>query len=157
MHFDVEKSYTVFIRDVHLAITGYIKQQLAPFNLAPEQTFVMLLLWQKDGLTQNEIGERLGKDKTNITRMISNLENKGFIRKITCTDDRRRFKIYLTAEGTRLEQDVCSIMKETGRDLMEGISEEERATLRRLLGKIKQNAYEGELAEVAKETADYTI
>lgn len=152
MPYDVDKSYTVFIRDVHLAISGYIKQKLAPFNLAPEQTFIMMLLWKKDGLTQNEIGERLGKDKTNITRMISNLENKGFIRKITCTDDRRCFKIYLTTEGSQLEPEVCEIMKETGRDLMDGISEEERATLHRLLAKIKQNARtEVPVPDLAKE------
>ncbi len=140
MPYDVEKSYTVFIRDVHLAIAGYIKHKLAPFNLAPEQTFVMMLLWKKDGLTQNEIGERLGKDKTNITRMLSNLESKGFIRKITCTDDRRCFKIYLTTEGAKLEPAVCEIMKEAGMDLMDGISEDERAVLHRLLSRIKQNA-----------------
>ncbi len=140
MPYDVEKSYTVFIRDVHLAIAGYLKQKLAPFNLAPEQTFVMMLLWKKDGLTQNEIGERLGKDKTNITRMLSNLENKGFIRKITCTDDRRCFKIYLTTEGLQLEPAVCEIMREAGQDLMGGISEDERAVLHRLLSRIKQNA-----------------
>ncbi|WP_046213744.1 MarR family winged helix-turn-helix transcriptional regulator [Paenibacillus wulumuqiensis] len=140
MPYDLEKSYTVFIRDVHLAIAGYIKNKLAPFNLAPEQTFVLMLLWKKDGLAQNEIGERLGKDKTNITRMISNLESKGFIRKITCTDDRRCFKIYLTPEGARLEQDVAVIMKEISLDLMDGISDEELIVLRRLLNKIKDNA-----------------
>ncbi|WP_458120342.1 MarR family winged helix-turn-helix transcriptional regulator [Paenibacillus sp. Z6-24] len=140
MPYDLEKSYTVFIRDVHLAIAGYIKNKLAPFNLAPEQTFVLMLLWKKDGLTQNEIGERLGKDKTNITRMISNLESKGFIRKITCTDDRRCFKIYLTPEGARLKQDVAVIMKEISLDLMDGISDEELIVLRRLLNKIKDNA-----------------
>ncbi|WP_322907658.1 MarR family transcriptional regulator [Paenibacillus campi] len=140
MPYDVEKSYTVFIRDVQLAIAGYIKQKLAPFNLAPEQTFVMMLLWKKDGLTQNEIGERLGKDKTNITRMLSNLENKGFIRKITCTDDRRCFKIYLTPAGAKLEPAVCEIMEEAGRNLMDGIAEDERVVLHRLLSRIKQNA-----------------
>ncbi|ANF95383.1 MarR family winged helix-turn-helix transcriptional regulator [Paenibacillus bovis] len=146
MPYDLENSYTVFIRDVHLAIAGYIKNKLAPFNLAPEQTFVLMLLWKKDGLAQNEIGERLGKDKTNITRMISNLESKGFIRKITCTDDRRCFKIYLTPEGAQLEQEVAVIMKEISLDLMDGISDDELIVLRRLLNKIKDNARVNEAA-----------
>lgn len=140
MPYDVEKSYTVLIRDVHLAISGHIKNKLSPFNLAPEQNFIMMLLWKKDGITQNEIGERLGKDKTNITRMISNLENKGFVRKITCTDDRRCFKIYLTPSGAQLEQEVCPVMEEVGQELVDGISAEELVVLRRLLTKVRDNA-----------------
>lgn len=140
MPYDVEKSYTVLIRDVHLAISGHIKNKLSPFNLAPEQNFIMMLLWKKDGITQNEIGERLGKDKTNITRMISNLENKGFVRKITCTDDRRCFKIYLTPAGAQLEQEVCPVMEEVGQELVDGISAEELVVLRRLLTKVRDNA-----------------
>ncbi len=140
MPYDVEKSYTVLIRDVHLAISGHIKNKLAPFNLAPEQNFIMMLLWKKDGITQNEIGERLGKDKTNITRMISNLENKGFVRKITCTDDRRCFKIYLTPAGAQLENEVCPVMEEIGQELVDGISAEELVLLRQLLTKVRDNA-----------------
>lgn len=140
MPYDVEKSYTVLIRDVHLAISGHIKNKLSPFNLAPEQNFIMMLLWKKDGITQNEIGERLGKDKTNITRMISNLENKGFVRKITCTDDRRCFKIYLTPSGAQLEQEVCPVMEEIGQELVDGISAEELVLLRQLLTKVRDNA-----------------
>lgn len=140
MPYDVEKSYTVLIRDVHLAISGHIKNKLSPFNLAPEQNFIMMLLWKKDGITQNEIGERLGKDKTNITRMISNLENKGFVRKITCTDDRRCFKIYLTPSGAQLEQEVCPVMEEIGQELVDGISAEELVLLRKLLTKVRDNA-----------------
>lgn len=35
-----------------------------------------MLLGEKDGLNQNEIAEKLKKDKTNIARMISNIEKK---------------------------------------------------------------------------------
>ncbi|WP_370519762.1 MarR family transcriptional regulator [Pontibacillus sp. HMF3514] len=41
----------------------------------------MMLLWEKDGLMQNQLAEKLYKDKTNFARMASSLEKKGFIRR----------------------------------------------------------------------------
>ncbi|WP_431799789.1 MarR family winged helix-turn-helix transcriptional regulator [Halobacillus andaensis] len=67
---------SIKIHKTDLKLTGYIKSQLKPYNLAPEQNLIMMLLWEENGLSQNQLAARLNKDKTNIARMASNLEKK---------------------------------------------------------------------------------
>lgn len=112
---------------------------LAPFNIAPEQNLIMMLLWEKDGLTQNEIGQKLDKDKTNIARMASSLEKKGFINRFTCPHDRRAQRLYLTDEGRKLGEKVIPIAEEFNRMVCDGISNEELMELKRILCKMRKN------------------
>jgi MarR family transcriptional regulator, organic hydroperoxide resistance regulator len=132
---------SIKIHKTDLNLTSYIKSMLEDFNLAPEQNLVMMLLWEKDGLTQNQLAENLGKDKTNIARMASNLEKKGFIKRTSCQDDRRSLKLYLTDTGKILGEKVLPITEEFNSLVCKNISSEEIAELERLLNKINTNVH----------------
>lgn len=127
------------IHKTDLLLTSFIKSKLDPFNLAPEQNLIMLLLWEKDGLSQNQVVEKLGKDKTNVARMCSNLEKKGFIKRVNCSDDRRSVKLYLSPLGKELGEKVIPIAEESNSTLCKGISEEELILFDRILTKISEN------------------
>ena len=129
----------ILIHQTDLAFTNYVKKELAPFNLAPEQNLIMMLLWEQDGLNQNEIAEQLNKDKTNIARMVFNLEQKGFIRRICSEQDRRSLKVYLTDEGKELGNHVIPIAEEFHEIVCKGISNEELQEVRRILLKMCAN------------------
>ncbi|PLT33441.1 MarR family winged helix-turn-helix transcriptional regulator [Bacillus sp. V5-8f] len=131
---------SILIHQTDLSLTGLIKSKLAPLNLAPEQNLIMLLLWEQDGLSQNEIAEKLSKDKTNIARMVFNLEKKGFIRRDISQTDRRSLTVFLTDEGHELGKKVIPITEEFNRTVCNGITEEELKTVREILGKMRQNA-----------------
>jgi MarR family transcriptional regulator, organic hydroperoxide resistance regulator len=130
---------SIKIHKTDLNLTSYIKSRLDEFNLAPEQNLVMMLLWEKDGMTQNQISEKLGKDKTNLARMASSLEKKGFIERTNCQDDRRSLKLYLTETGKDLGEKVIPIAEEFNDIVCKGISEQELADLQRVLTKINAN------------------
>jgi MarR family transcriptional regulator, organic hydroperoxide resistance regulator len=130
---------SIKIHKTDLNLTSYIKSRLDEFNLAPEQNLVMMLLWEKDGMTQNQIAERLGKDKTNLARMASSLEKKGFIKRTNCQDDRRSLKLYLTETGKDLGERVVPIAEEFNDIVCKGISEQELSELERVLTKINTN------------------
>lgn len=134
---------SIFIHQTDLTLTNYIKSKLAPFNLAPEQNLIMMLLWEKDGLTQNEIAEKLKKDKTNIARMVFNLEQKGFIRRQCRENDRRCLKVFLTQEGEKLGHCITEITEEFNSLVCKGITEEELKAVRKILGKMCVNVQKG--------------
>ncbi len=127
------------IHKTDLLLTGLIKAKLEPFNLAAEQNLIMMLLWEKDGLTQNQLVDKLNKDKTNIARMAANLENKGFIKRIPCTVDRRSVKLFLTSCGRELEKQVTPIAAEFNQIITNGMTKEELDELERLLSIINDN------------------
>jgi len=139
MKLSLNEYISIFIHQTDLSLTSYVKSQLAPFNLAPEQNLIMMLLWEKDGRTQNEISEILLKDKTNIARMVGNLENKGFIKRISNEKDRRSLQLFLTQQGKELGSSVIPITEEFNKLVCNGITEEELSEVRRILSKICQN------------------
>jgi len=99
----------------------------------------MMLLWEQDGLSQHQIVEKLNKDKTNIARMASNLEKKGFINRIECHEDRRSIRLYLTECGKKLGEKVIPITEQFNENVRKGISDEELLQMERLLAKMNQN------------------
>lgn len=130
---------SIKIHQTDLGLTSYIKSQLEPYNLAPEQNLVMMLLWEKDGLTQNQLAKVLNKDKTNIARMVSNLENKGFIKRSKCQEDQRSLELYLTPCGKELGNEVIPIAKKFNKVVCKGISTEELKEMERLLSMMNHN------------------
>ncbi|WP_442600157.1 MarR family winged helix-turn-helix transcriptional regulator [Neobacillus sp. D3-1R] len=130
---------SIKLHKTDLMLTSFIKSKLDPFNLAPEQNLIMMLLWEKDGLTQNQLVESLNKDKTNIARMASNLENKGFIKRVNCDEDRRAVRLYLTKAGKELGEKVIPIAEEFNDIICHGISKEELVVMEKVLSKMNSN------------------
>ncbi|OMP68408.1 MarR family winged helix-turn-helix transcriptional regulator [Domibacillus epiphyticus] len=130
---------SITIHQTDLKLTSWVKEKLAPFNLAPEQNLIMMLLWEKDGLTQNEIAEKLDKDKTNVTRMLGSLEQKGFIKRTMSPSDRRSLHVCLTNKGKKLECEIIPITEEFHRMVTKDITEEELREMSRILLKMRQN------------------
>jgi DNA-binding MarR family transcriptional regulator len=120
-------------------LTSFIKARFEPYNLAPEQNLILMLLWEHDGLTQNQLVEKLEKDKTNIARMASSLERKGFVKRIQCPEDRRSVRLYLTKRGKELGSSIIPIAEEFNEIVCRGISEDELFELERLLAKMREN------------------
>ncbi|PAQ13934.1 MarR family transcriptional regulator [Bacillaceae bacterium SAOS 7] len=139
MNVSLDEYISIYIHQTDLLITSEVKSRLAPFNIAPEQNLVMMLLWKKDGLSQQEIAEKLKKDKTNIARMLLNLEQKGLIRRVCCQHDRRSLKVFLTQKGDNLKEIIIPIAKEINKQIYKGISEEELQTVRSVLSKMREN------------------
>ncbi|MGM0845585.1 MAG: MarR family winged helix-turn-helix transcriptional regulator [Bacillota bacterium] len=139
MNFKFTDYISIKIHKTDLNLTSLIKSKLEDFNLAPEQNLVMMLLWERDGLTQNQLAEKLGKDKTNVARMASNLEKKGFIKRTGCLEDRRSLKLYLTDSGKKLGEQVVPVAQEFNELVCQNISSEEIEELERLLNKINAN------------------
>ncbi|OLO27052.1 MarR family transcriptional regulator [Alkalihalophilus pseudofirmus] len=130
---------SIKIHQTDLHLTSYIKAKLEAFNIAPEQNLIMMLLWEKDGLTQNQISLKLNKDKTNIARMASNLEKKGFISRRNCNDDRRSVKLFLTPDGKALGEKVIPITEEFNEIVIKDITDEELELLEKILSKMSKN------------------
>ncbi|PPA71721.1 MarR family transcriptional regulator [Jeotgalibacillus proteolyticus] len=130
---------SIKIHKTDLLLTGFIKSRLEPYNLAPEQNLIMMLLWERDGLTQNQMVQMLNKDKTNIARMASNLEKKGFIKRSQSEEDKRVIQIFLTSEGKKLGDKIIPIAEQFNELVCKGLSEEELTELERLLSKMSSN------------------
>nr|WP_298786154.1 MarR family transcriptional regulator [uncultured Marinococcus sp.] len=142
MPMHTEDFISILIHQTDLKLTSFIKEELRMFNLTPEQNLIMMLLWEEDGRTQNDIARRLQKDKTNIARMAAQLENKQFVRRAAGTEDQRAMQLFVTDEGRQLQEKVRPAAERFNAAVTRGISTEELTALEQTLAKINRNVSE---------------
>lgn len=87
-----------------LAMTRLYKPLLEPLGLTYPQYLVMLVLWEGDGLSVSQVGERLALDSGTLTPLLKRLEAQGLVQRLRDTADERRVLLQLTASGRALKQ-----------------------------------------------------
>ncbi len=92
-----------------LAMTRIYKPLLDEIGLTYPQYLAMLVLWEKDGLTVSELGERLYLDSGTLTPLLKRLESFGYITRLRAVEDERRVHITLTATGRKLKLKAAKI------------------------------------------------
>ena len=92
-----------------LAMSKAYKPQLDALGLTYPQYLVMLVLWQHDGSTVSEIGERLFLDSGTLTPLLKRMEQAGFLLRQRCMDDERRVQVVLTPVGTELQTRAAQV------------------------------------------------
>ena len=90
-------------------ITGLYTPWLKPLGLTYTQYLVMLVLWEKDGVTVSEIGKRLMLDNGTISPLLKKLEKAGLIKRSRCREDDRIVEISLTEEGRALQDKAAKV------------------------------------------------
>jgi len=87
-----------------LAMTKLYKPLLDAIGLTYPQYLVMLVLWERDGVTVSELGERLFLDSGTLTPLLKRLEAQGHIARLRDVQDERRVRITLTPAGRALRE-----------------------------------------------------
>ena len=143
------KIYQVELRNMFIQLMGGMKQSLSHamkaqgLNLSPLHFVVMHSVHHTPGCTSNALAELLKKDKGQLTRLVKDLVNHGFVKKVANPTDRRSQYIVLTEEGLesfrRLEQYDFATLE----SMREGISDEELAQFMSIGAKMIANMDRG--------------
>lgn len=96
------------------AFTRLYKPLLDPLGLTYPQYLVMAVLWEKDGRTVGEIGEKLLLESSTLTPLLKRLETAGMLRRTRDQDDERVVRILLTLKGAALKQKAAEIPQAIG-------------------------------------------
>ena len=86
------------------SVTGLYTPWLRPLGLTYTQYIVLMVLWEKDGLSVTEIGERLMLDNGTLSPLLKKLEKAGWIERRRTRKDDRVVVITLTEEGRSLQE-----------------------------------------------------
>ncbi|HEY0506367.1 MAG TPA: MarR family transcriptional regulator [Lysobacter sp.] len=92
-----------------LALNKVYRRLLTPLGLTYPQYLAMLVLWERDGVTVSEIGERLHLDSATLTPLLKRLESSGLITRTRASHDERQVVIELTKEGRELKASARSV------------------------------------------------
>lgn len=92
-----------------LAMTQLYKPMLEPLGLTYPQYLVLLILWEKDGLTLKDIAEKLNQKSGSLTPVIKRLDANGVIKRSRSINSDRELHISLTAKGQQLKEQGTEI------------------------------------------------
>jgi MarR family transcriptional regulator, organic hydroperoxide resistance regulator len=85
-----------------LTLNKLYRELLKKLELTYPQYLVMLVLWESDGLTVSEIGERLFLDSSTLTPLLKRMEVAGLVERQRADRDERQVVVTLTAAGRKL-------------------------------------------------------
>ena len=96
-------------------------------------------VWKNEGISQKNISEYSGKDKTSVTKIIDTLEKKNLVVRVADQLDHRVKRVVLSNKGRELFLNVMPVMSQTRDELRNGISDKEIESLKIVLNKIYKN------------------
>ncbi len=90
-------------------VTGLYTPWLKPLGLTYTQYIVFLVLWEKDGISVTEIGEKLMLDNGTLSPLLKKMERAGYVTRRRCREDDRVVEIALTDAGRALQEQAKDI------------------------------------------------
>ena len=90
-------------------VTGMYTPWLKPLGLTYTQYIVFLVLWEKDGVSVTEIGEKLMLDNGTLSPLLKKMEQAGYVKRRRSRDDDRVVVITLTEAGRALQEKAKDI------------------------------------------------
>ena len=118
-------------------VTGLYTPWLKPLGLTYTQYIVLLVLWEKDGISVSEIGEKLMLDNGTLSPLLKKMEQAGYVARRRCRKDDRVVEITLTDEGRELQEKAKDIPRQVAGCI--DLSPEKVQTLYSLLYELLDN------------------
>ncbi|HAL58198.1 MAG TPA: MarR family transcriptional regulator [Sarcina sp.] len=120
----------------------YMKKNLAQFDITPIQYGVLGCIWEFDMHNPKDIAAHLGVENSTISGILERMENKGLIRRMIDSTDRRYIYIELTDVSRELEVPVRTVVTEVDRKVLEIFNGEEEAALKNALRRLYMQSIE---------------
>lgn len=114
-------------------------EHLAPVGVTGRELGVMLLLEGRDLLSQQQVAERFGVDRTTMVGLVDALEAKGLVARRPDAEDRRRNVLELTGDGHAALARAVRASDDAERRLLGGLDDAEAAQLRALLTRLDRD------------------
>ncbi|MDF2787005.1 MAG: MarR family transcriptional regulator [Neobacillus sp.] len=99
---------------------------LQPFGLTYPQYLVLLALWEQDGVTLKELGEKLNLGTGTLTPMVSRMEANDWVRKQRSKEDERKVYIYLQEKAVEEKHSITNKVAEVIQSCQIGLEDYEQ-------------------------------
>jgi len=112
---------------------------IKPYAINHAYTFILMELFNKDGLTQTELVQLIEVEQPTAVRTLDRMERDGFIMRTPSTSDRRAVHIYLTEKGKNTKNDLMHSASLLNQQALKGFTEKEQLELRQFMARVLDN------------------
>ena len=138
---DFENSIGPWLGKTVKILEYYLQEQFNEhgLDLTKEQMIVLKRLHDEDGLSQNELAYLTLRNKSSLTRLLSKMENKGYISRKQCKEDKRINHVFLNELGKKIFKKSKPAINEMISRMEQNISDSEKQQIIKTLKKIQSN------------------
>jgi len=119
---------------------SYATQQLKDIEISSGLVYFIVELSQVEWLNMSDLSAAVGVDNAYATRSVEKLSALGYVSKVQDEQDRRAYRISLTASGRQVAERVNETLRGWIEIITVGVSPEEIATVNRVFDKFYQNS-----------------
>lgn len=135
---ELELHLGYWLRRVSNHVSGAFARALQTRHTSVAEWVVLCHVQDRPGITPGALAEALDLTRGAVSKVIDKLEAKNWIARAAKPEDSRVLLLSLTRQGSRVLPQLAEIADRNDREFFDGLSAGERATLRRLLGKLAE-------------------
>lgn len=118
----------------------FVNRSLADLNVTSAEHYILMYLFQKEEVSQEDIANYFAVDKGSISKTIQKLDSKKYIDKYPNPANRRENLIGLSELGRKTFSKSRDLLNEWHSSVMKGVTKEEFALFTEVLQKMTANA-----------------
>jgi DNA-binding MarR family transcriptional regulator len=118
----------------------YASRQLLDIDISSGLVYFVLELSQVEWLNMSDLSAAVGVDNASATRAVAKLFTLGYVNRVEDEQDRRAYRISLTASGRQIAERVSETMMEWVGIITRGVSPEDIGTVNRVFDQFYENA-----------------
>lgn len=124
------------LRRTQAAIFRDFERSLGDIGLTPGAFGLLMLIRANPGITQMDLANAFGIDKSTLTPVLNRLERDGLVRREQLAHDRRYNALFFVEERSDFFESVRDRVRAFEQSIADRLSPEEQAQLTGLIGKL---------------------
>jgi DNA-binding MarR family transcriptional regulator len=133
----LEQSFGFTINVLGRLMKRALYLRLVKVGVTPTQWTALMCLWEQDGLSFTELGNRLHFDHPTVTGVIDRMEREKLVKRRRDYIDRRVVKVFLTPKGKELKSVIAGAGEDVDKMAKSDLSNDELAFLRQWMKSCK--------------------
>ena len=128
-----------YVSQIYRCGNKFFSKAYGKYNFGAGQFMFLRVLYDKEGLTQEDLCIILNIDKATTARALKKLEDEGYITRKRSKDDRRANIIEITNKALEIKEDFFNILWEWESRITQPLTKQEKTVVLDLLEKVVNN------------------
>ena len=142
--FDLQSYLPYLINRTGVRISDQFGVELRRFDLTIAMWRVLAALWHDGSMRLSDLAASTSIEVSTLSRQITGMQQRGLVTRTRATDDARAVDVDFTPEGRAITSEIIPHAVEYEIKALQGFTEAEAATLRRLLTRLYENLEEAD-------------
>lgn len=136
--------------DATRAMTRNFSHNLKVHGIASGVFPFLRALWERDGITQRQLADRIGVTGPTTVIALRQLERAGYVRRVTDESDARKVLVYLTKDGRKLYDLAIPQVAVVMNMCLKDFTDQEQRQLKEFLHRFRRNIAQAKAGRDAK-------